>query len=166
MEIVIYILLSVVVGAIFQFIIILFKKDSKPQLEDGEHITYHDNGQMMERFQVKDGKYNGFGESWYENGQKQMEINHKGGVPHGDNKLWYENGNKEQEGQYIDGKQQGAFTFWWENGNKKQESNWVDGKLEGALNSWLIDGTHSSTVVYQNGEKVDEKLSNDFSNLD
>ena len=77
MELVMYILLSVVVGAIFQFIIELFKKDSKPQLEDGENIKYHDNGQMLERFYVKNGKPHGLYESWHDNGQLELRGSYK-----------------------------------------------------------------------------------------
>lgn len=72
----------------------------------------HDNGQVKELAQYKNGKQHGVSTEWYENGQKRMERNYKEGNKDGLTTTWYENGQKETEVNYKDGKQDGLWVFY------------------------------------------------------
>ena len=52
---------------------------SSDNLEDGVHITYHENGQKHFEWTTKNGEWNGLFTHWYENGQKESEEIFKDG---------------------------------------------------------------------------------------
>ena len=105
----------------------------------------HDNGQINNLLQFKDGKPNGLVTGWYENGQKKEEINFKDGKPNGLGTRWYEDGQKKSEENFKDGKRDGLLTSWYENGQKESEGSYKDGKQDGLWTSW-----------YENGQKKSE----------
>ena len=47
----------------------------------GTLVSHHDNGQLKEKVNFKDGIPNGLAETYYENGQLKVKGNYKDGIP-------------------------------------------------------------------------------------
>ena len=121
---------------------------------DGEGVaqTYHPNGPIEWRANIKNGHYNGVDTWWYENGQKERETNYKDGKKEGVDNWWYENGQKKIEAKYKDGKQDGLTTHWYKNGEKKAEANYEVGKQDGLVTQWYENGKKKVESSYKAGE--------------
>ena len=95
--------------------------------------SYHPNGPVEYRANIKNGYYEGLEAWYYENGQKKAEANFKAG------------------------KQDGLAIGWYKNGQKKGESNWKDGQLDGTLKAFNENGKEYLRRIYNNGTLVLEK---------
>ena len=120
---------------------------------DGVAQTYHPNGSIEWRANIKNGHYNGLDTWWYENGQKESEANYKDGKQDGLATHWYENGEKKAEANYEVGKQDGLVTVWHENGKKKVESSYKAGEADGITTRWQENGQMKEESNYKNGKK-------------
>ena len=73
------------------------------ELAQGIGKAYHDNDQLMLRFNIKNGELNGLYENWYENGQLSARDNYKNDKLHGTSESWYENGQLHYRVNYENG---------------------------------------------------------------
>ena len=71
----------------------------------GSSVSYHENGQLSTKVNIKNGKPDGLMENYYENGQLWEVIPYKDGVPDGSGESYYENGQWETKENFIDGKE-------------------------------------------------------------
>jgi antitoxin component YwqK of YwqJK toxin-antitoxin module len=55
------------------------RKNYKDGKEDGFCETWHLNGKLWQEFWYKNGKFDGLYKEWYENGNLKKEINYKDG---------------------------------------------------------------------------------------
>ena len=85
-------------------------------LYTGEQLLFYENGQMEQRANYKDGKFDGLGTSWHENGEKKEQGHYKDNKLNGLWSSWYKNGQIEQKGNFKDNKPDGLFIGWHENG--------------------------------------------------
>ena len=112
----------------------------------------HENGQVSNLINFKDGKEHGLDTSWYDSGQKESEGNYKEGVRHGPAAAWHENGQKMVEAVYKEGKLHGFLTKWYENGQKEVEDNYKEGEKHGPGAAWHENGQKMGEVIYKEGE--------------
>lgn len=73
------------------------------ELAQGIGKAYHYNGQLMLRFNIKNGELNGLYEEWYENGQLGARANYKNDKLNGISESWYENGQLHYRVNYKNG---------------------------------------------------------------
>ena len=104
----------------------------KNGLRDGKWTYWHENGQLSQERNYKDGNLVGqTNYYYYENAQIRREENWKYpetvGKKDGKWTWWYLNGQIQQKGNYKDGDQDGKWTYWHENGQLSQERNYKDG---------------------------------------
>ena len=106
---------------------IIYLKDSDVPYT-GKVFRLHENGQLTDKGNYKDGKFDGLWIEWYENGKKKMESNYKDGKIIGLQVIWHENGQKGYEVTYKDDEiVEGSEKFW----NSKGEP--VDSEEEAGL---------------------------------
>jgi antitoxin component YwqK of YwqJK toxin-antitoxin module len=115
----------------------------------------HENGQVKELKQYKEGKLDGLESRWYENGQKKGELHWKDGKKDGLWTSWYENGQKRQEGNHKEGKKDGVHTKWWSDGQKQVQEKFVLGTSQGVSTAWHPNGEKMSEYLIQDGKIVD-----------
>lgn len=82
---------------------------------------------------VKDGKQEGFTETFYNDGSAES-------------KRWYMKGEKDS-----------LHTGWWENGNKKYEYHFSNGNYNGLFTEWYQSGKMIQQVLYENGKEISGK---------
>ena len=116
--------------------------------------SMHDNGQVQNLAQFKDGRRDGLLTAWHEDGHKMVEGNYKDGKEDGLWTNWYENRQKGGEGNFKDGKPNGLGTFWYENGQKAGEGNFKDGKPNGLAMRWYENGQKHSETNFKDGESL------------
>lgn len=58
----------------------------------GITVQYHKNGQLMSRYQMKDGVYHGLVEEWFEDGKQKTKTSFVSGKHDGDNFYWNPDG--------------------------------------------------------------------------
>ena len=130
-----------------------YRANIKNGYYEGLETWWHENGEKKVEVNNKDGKKDGLTTHWYENGEKQGEVNWKDGKQDGLTTHWYDNGKKEEESNYKDGKQDGLGTWWHENGEKKVEVNYKDGEIDGLGTWWYENGQKEKVVNYKDGKQ-------------
>ena len=123
---------------------------------NGKTKQFHENGQLEEEVEFKDGKANGKIKSYYPNGKLKGEGEFKDGKFHGTFKGYHENGKLEIEMGLKDGKCDG-MKMYFSNGQLQAEAPFKDGKLHGKVKGYDINGKLKNEVEYENGKKVSEK---------
>ena len=133
-----------------------FKGSSKDKNDNQDNITktYHENGQLQNEGNMKDGKHEGLWKSYHENGLLSGEVNFKDGKLEGLSKNYHENGQLQSEGNMKDGKHEGLWKSYHENGKLETEVNFKDGTFEGSF-IFYNDETGKLEVEgnYKNGER-------------
>jgi antitoxin component YwqK of YwqJK toxin-antitoxin module len=61
---------------------------------------------------------------WHENGNLYEYSNWKNGKRHGEYKWWHYNGNLREHSNWRDGKRHGEFKWWNKNGELEEHSIW------------------------------------------
>ena len=101
---------------------IIYLKDSDAPYT-GKVFRLHENGQLTDKGNYKDGKFDGLWIKWYENGKKKMESNYKDGKIIGLQVIWHENGQKRTERIWKDGEEISA-KYW--NSKGKPVEIWAE----------------------------------------
>ena len=70
----------------------------------GRSVSYHENGQLKEKGNFKDGRKEGLWENYYENGQLTIKGNYKDEKEDGLWEQYHENGQLASKGNLRDGK--------------------------------------------------------------
>ncbi len=114
------------------------------ELEHGEWLRWHDNGQVRLQGEYVDGVREGLWRSWYPNGRMRGE-----GRLHRDRRIgtwtmWHDNGQKRSEVAYEVGLAHGKTTIWDEDGNVIEAGEYVRKKKHGI---WItyVDGVKTET---------------------
>ena len=74
---------------VISFLFLFSCGESSDTFSDGEHLYYHENGQLKEKGNYKDGKKEGEWLSYHENGQLFTKENHKDGKEEGEYSWYY-----------------------------------------------------------------------------
>ena len=91
-------------------------------------VTFHENGQLWDKVNYKDGKKTGVEVRYYENGQLRSRGNFKNGKELGLWEWFYENGQLRSRGNYKDGEPVGLWERFYFNGQIMTKSNYKEGK--------------------------------------
>ena len=78
---------------------------------------------------IRNGKRDGFWESYYENGQLNWKGSYKDDWLDGPWEYYYDNGQLSYKGNYIGGKEDGIFEHYKENGKFHKKEKWRNGKV-------------------------------------
>ena len=132
----------------------LYYQPRKLRPYTGWSVGFHDNGQVKELAQYKDGKQDGLWARFYDNGQKMVEANYKNGKREGLSIFWYNKGQKKGEESYKDGKLRSA-EVWKPNGEKCPVTK-IDKDGNGVVVVYNDEGKEILFLraVYKNGETV------------
>ena len=123
---------------------------------NGKTKQFHENGQLEEEVEFKDGKANGKINSYYPNGKLKGEGEFKDGKFHGTFKGYHENGKLQIEMGLKDGKLD-VMKGYYPNGQLQGEALFKDGKLHGKAKLYGENGKLKAETEYENGKKVSEK---------
>ena len=123
---------------------------------NGKTKQFHENGQLEEEVELKDGKANGKVKSYYPNGQLKDEGEFKDGKLHGTLKGYYKNGKLEAEMGIKDGKLD-EIKKYYPNGQLQHEMPTKDGKFHGKAKAYYENGKLKTEREYENGKMVSEK---------
>ena len=123
---------------------------------NGKTKQFHENGQLQEEVEFKDGKANGKIKSYYPNGKLKGEGEFKDGKFHGTFKGYHENGKLQIEMGLKDGKLD-VMKGYYPNGQLQGEALFKDGKLHGKAKLYGENGKLKAETEYENGKKVSEK---------
>ena len=83
----------------------------------GTTIRYHNNGQLQEKGNFKDGKFDGLSESFHKNGQLEISSNWKDGKLNGLLEEYHDNGQLYEKTIYKDGEGE-LLESYFQNGEK------------------------------------------------
>ena len=78
----------------------------------GTYLDFHQNGQLIERSNYKNGKFHGGREGYLQNGQLEWVENYKNGKYHGLQEYFYKNGQIRWRGKYNIGKKVGLVQMF------------------------------------------------------
>jgi hypothetical protein len=78
---------------------------------------------------IKNGRRDGFWESYYESGQLSWKGSYENDCLHGPWEHYYENGQLTFKGNYKAGKEDGEFEYFKEDGSFEKIETWKNGKL-------------------------------------
>lgn len=153
----------------------LIKKSSVYDPENGDKVSYYDNGQVMTKYRLKNGEFNGpvkvYFESggikreaqyvngkingeernYYQNGALESKYQFKNDVLHGSFTHYYESGEVKVTGYFKNGSESGKFTFYDENGNITKSYNSIDDVLNGEYCRYK-DGNLVYKGIFKNGK--------------
>jgi len=124
---------------------------------NGEYLEWYDNGEICQKCNYVDGKLNGEYLDWYENGQMCIKCNYIAECKNGEYLKWYKNGQLNAKFNYIDDKLNEENLQWYKNGQMKIKCNFVNGKLNGEYLEWYENGKISEKCNY-----VNEKLNGEY----
>jgi len=117
--------------------------------------TVLDTADVIIKFQVVNGRKNGYFTSYYLDGQ----IEKSGFVINDENvgvwKYYYSGGQLESEGSFDDNIPEGKWISYYPNGSKKCEGDYKKGKQQG---NWLYYNEKGETIyraIFSDGEFVD-----------
>lgn len=96
----------------------------------GVRKIYYENGQLYEKGEFVNGKYEGHINIYYENGAPHFKMTIKNGGFDGFFKSWYENGQMKYENNFENGKPNGFHRTYYENGLTEVESKYNHGDVE------------------------------------
>ena len=120
----------------------------------------HENEEVRELFQIKNGLREGVSMTWYHNGKKTGEYYWKNGKKDGLSKRWYVNGRLKSEEIWDNGKIE-SVKMWKQSGEKCPIT-----KIESGNGTWVEYEFHGDIYVrkkYENGIRIDIKyLKNDI----
>ena len=112
-------------------------------------------GELERRYNYKDGKLDGPGESYKRNGKLRYLIykkNYKDGILDGLQEEYYDNGQVENRYNYKYGKRDGLIESYHKTGEFKSKGNLKDGKLDGWEKYYHINGELREIINYKDGK--------------
>lgn len=100
---------------------------SQPNEESKIYSSYHDNGQVKERYyKNENGEKDGLYDMWDDEGKIKVKSTYTNGQLHGLCEIWYGNGQLSERFNYKDGKRNGLCEIWWEDGTQVEKSYYID----------------------------------------
>jgi antitoxin component YwqK of YwqJK toxin-antitoxin module len=133
---------------------------------EGKIEKYYD-GKLIEEINYKEGKIQGFFKEFDIEGKLIRQEEYKNDILHGECMSWYSNGSFREKRTYNDGEIQ-ELKMWWENGELRRTCIFFPGIIPFGKNHngkiwsgedtvWYDNGNMWSYILYNKGEKVEEK---------
>lgn len=111
-------------------------------MKNGKHHglweSWHANGALMQRGDYFEDKRHDLWTDWHSNGTKLREGAYNYGVPDGVHRVWDSAGTLLDQQVFSDG--MGRWTFWYATGIKKTEGYYKSGKKHGRWREWSTQG--------------------------
>jgi antitoxin component YwqK of YwqJK toxin-antitoxin module len=118
------------------------------EIQNGEYLSWYDNGQQRKKCTYTDGKLNGEYLGWYENGQLYKECIYTNYNLNGEYLEWFINGQQSKKCTYTDGIKNGEYLEWYENGQQSKKCTYTDGKRNGEYLLWYYNGQQWEKFTY------------------
>jgi hypothetical protein len=125
---------------------------NKPQILEGEAITYFSTGSIKSKGSYLKNKPNGFWQFYYENGNLQFEVNYSDAVQNGLYKQYFQNGKLSRSGLYEAGKKTGKWTNFYESEQIQSEGTYIKGIRTGQWIGYYENGKKKYEHFYSNGK--------------
>ncbi|MDW7693121.1 hypothetical protein R9C00_09665 [Flammeovirgaceae bacterium SG7u.111] len=124
-----------------------------------EEKAYHDNGNLLFRVPLEEGKRHGTLYQYYDDRQLQLTSNWVYGVKDGLSKEFFPNGNLRVEGIYKNDVPIGTFRKYFKNGKLSAKFNFNEkGQYEGYYYEYFPDGKLRIEILYDKGKVLYSKL--------
>ncbi len=114
---------------------------SDKEIYDGIIKWYHENGNIFQIVNYKEGVLNGKRQVYFENGKLKNETTYVDGKMNGKWKEIYENGKLKESGFYENGEKEGSWKTFYTNGKLKEEGNYVFDRKVDVWKTNYYDGT-------------------------
>ena len=124
--------------------------DKDPQ--NGIFIQVYPSGLIAVHGQYKDGKMDGTWEYYHGNGEIKNRFDVKNGIMHGPYSEFNEAGIEIAKGQYKDGKKDGKWTWRYETGELKESGTYKDDVLHGEFVCYYKNAAIREKGKYSKGE--------------
>jgi len=111
-------------------------------------------GPISMRAHWKNQKLHGLREAFHENGQLIDRVNFRDGLEDGLYEYFHSNGQLRNRGNYKEGVIDGFWENFHENGQLSSTENWIDGEREGLFETFDEDGNLTKTETYKDGVLV------------
>ncbi|MAQ70321.1 MAG: hypothetical protein CMD23_04420 [Flavobacteriales bacterium] len=123
--------------------------------EHGLWVKYHENGQVRELLNYRNGKLDGVRVAINKRGKLIEQEFFKDGGYHGIQKYYHDNGRISLESSYVLGDRHGLFVKYYRNGKKQESVNYLTNQKHG-LAQWYFDNEQLSIqYMYNHGLIVD-----------
>ena len=124
-------------------------------VEDGQWIKYHENGQIRELVNYKEGKLHGLRVVINKRGKLYEQEFFNNGQYHGKQIYFHDTGKISSKQNYTNGKKNGLFINYYRNGKLQEKVSFLNDKKHG-LSSWYFDNEQLSVQYnYDHGVIVD-----------
>ncbi len=111
------------------------------------------NGQLWERYIIRNGERDGEWTNYNENGNLSTKISYKSGIKNGICEEYYENGQLKEKLYYLDGKLEGEGCLYFNNGKLKNKTNFISDKLLGYHYEYYKNGNLLSKSYFINDKR-------------
>ena len=133
---------------------LLLKKDNgwtyNKLMFNGFMIQVENDGRIVYRLPIIDGKEQGMAVGFYNSGEKLLERKFVKGEKQGIFKQWWPNGNLRYLFNYNRGKYDGKQIVYFHFGKVQEEKNYINGMEEGVQRIWDSTGNLISNYTVKN----------------
>ena len=105
--------------------------DCELSVETGDHNYNHGEGNLWQKYTIKDGKPDGDWVLYHSNNQMSIHRKHDNGSKEGTWKSWHDDGSQWDEQTYVNNKKEGSSKRWRYNEVPEYEGQYKDDKKEG-----------------------------------
>ncbi|GAB3727540.1 hypothetical protein GCM10027594_09530 [Hymenobacter agri] len=116
----------------------------------GEVRRFYKNGQLLERYRLVNGLFEGARVIYYPSGRVDSEMTFRAGRPDGLFRAYDKQGRLEREISYVDGVLDGPWVFY-DHGAKSIQAAFRNGKLEGRYATFFSTGELQVQAQYHFG---------------
>lgn len=117
----------------------------------GTLVSYHDNGQLEEKTQLRDGLLHGKSSLFFPNGQLQDVAEFEAGKIVGVSETYHDNGQLHERTNYSDGQMDGLSERYYENGQLRETGTYAEGRKDGEWVAFFCDGSIKEWSEWKNG---------------
>ncbi len=122
---------------------------------------FHENGNVLKKFEYSEGKLNGEAFEFFDNKIKSREYSYENSILQGVYKIYHKNGKLAEEGMVANGYYVGDWKLYYSDGTLKNEFAYNEAsELDGLYKEYDIDGKLHYEFVYRNGEVIEYRFFN------
>jgi antitoxin component YwqK of YwqJK toxin-antitoxin module len=113
----------------------------------GQIIEHHDNGQLKEKGNYRNGEKEGAWSFHHDNGQLREKGNYRNGEKEGAWSFYHDNGQLREKGNYRNSELEGEWITYYYNGQLRKKGKWKTRKEEGKWVGFNEDGTVNESMT-------------------
>ena len=125
----------------------------KQQVFNGYVIQVEQDGSIVYKLPIVNGKEQGLAVGYYNTGEKLLERHFVNGMKEGEFKQWWPNGNLRYLFNYHHDKYDGKQMVYFHFGKIQEEKNYSNGLEEGVQRIWDSTGNLISNYTIKNNKK-------------